>query len=62
MTFRYAGDVGRTFEANLNDTSREYLAKVQAFFKYAESDDHMVSHRYLFQAYRFDVHPPVREW
>ncbi|KAL6710526.1 hypothetical protein ACN47E_008574 [Coniothyrium glycines] len=37
----YAGNVMRSFEANLNITQRDFHIKAQAYFRYAEEDSHM---------------------
>jgi hypothetical protein len=39
----YAGNVVRTFEANVNASHRDYGRKTSAFFKYAAYDEYMVS-------------------
>jgi hypothetical protein len=44
LTFsRYAGGHARMLRANMNSTQADFRRKADAFFKYAEYDQHMVS-------------------
>jgi hypothetical protein len=40
--YRYAGNIVRKLEANINSSHPDFDRKSAAFFKYAAYDDHLV--------------------